>query len=813
MQILLLSPRNSIAGHLSLLKSTACQKVLYGPALQSQIHQLVSTSAAPPMAIQVPDMKSLLGPLDGKPGHEVITATKTPREDDAVMILHSSGTTGLAKPIYITAGALAVIDAIKEMPAPLGRRHVHDELYTSDLMISMLPSFHIMGIATFLRSIYHRGRLAFLPTGKPVTADLMVDAITRMKPSAIACAPSILEDMSRTKEGMEALASVDHVFYGGAPLARCSGDRISRVTSLLNGFGSTEILNVPSYVPQDPADWEYLEWSKGYGVAMEEMQDGFFELVVKHKFSRAHQLVFYNFPDVSEWRTNDLFERHPNKPGLWRYAGRADDTIVFTNGEKINPVLFEKAVEGHELVRGALLVGSKRFHTALLVEPRDPDQPSPGALIDLVWPSIEAANADLPSYARVWRSMVLLSGADKPFKRTAKGSTMRKATLELYEEEIDRLYGAKPDTLVIDMPTDIQGLKRIVRHVVHSSLQTLVADDVNFFLSGMDSLKVLHITKLLQTSFGMTIAPPTVYKNPTINSLVNSIFGNTHGQDINIPSTISREQRMSAMIHNYTRSLQHRLHNPSTTNGTATSPLPPPSNKSHIVALTGSTGSLGTYLLHSLLSSPHISKIYCLNRAHSTSSPLPRQISALQSRGLPSDLDPSKVEFLTINPCEPNLALPEAQYQLLQSSLTLVIHNAWPINFNTPLEYFEDTGAITGTRSLVDLILSSPRQTHIKMVFVSSIASVGNFAEVRHGEPEIPEEWDGDNSLPLAQGYGESKHVGGSIVARAVEVGGLRGVVVRVGQLCGPNMKAAVGNGGGWNKDGELFFFFGADLK
>jgi long-subunit acyl-CoA synthetase (AMP-forming) len=60
-----------------------------------------------------------------------------------------------------------------------------------------------------------------------------------------------------------------------------------------------------------------------------------------------------------------LFQRHQTKPTLWRHVGRKDDVIVLSNGEKFTPVDFEKLVEGHPRVRGALVVRKNRFQAAL----------------------------------------------------------------------------------------------------------------------------------------------------------------------------------------------------------------------------------------------------------------------------------------------------------------------------------------------------------------------------------------------------------------------------------------------------------------
>jgi ribosome biogenesis protein SSF1/2 len=57
------------------------------------------------------------------------------------------------------------------------------------------------------------------------------------------------------------------------------------------------------------------------------------ELVVKDGFPAK---VGSNRPDGS-WATNDMFERHPQRPNLYKYIGRLDDTIVQSLGEKTNP--------------------------------------------------------------------------------------------------------------------------------------------------------------------------------------------------------------------------------------------------------------------------------------------------------------------------------------------------------------------------------------------------------------------------------------------------------------------------------------------
>ncbi|EFQ99792.1 hypothetical protein MGYG_02804 [Nannizzia gypsea CBS 118893] len=796
---LLTSPRNSKEGQLSLLHSTKCQKFVYSQEFDKQVHGLSAKSTSL-KTFQIPDLEYMLQP-DSE--HTLYRDRFLHGEDKTALILHSSGTTGLPKPVYIKAGALAVIASIKEMPVPGCRRYMHDELFAPKLMVSMMPFFHIMGIISLARAIYHQGPLALLPAGRPVTAELMMLTISETKPSSATFAPSVLEDIVNSPNGLEILSTLEYTFYGGAPLSRQCGDVVSKVTKLQAGIGSTEMLHVPCYIPLLEEDWEYFEWSNECGITMEAAMDGLFELVVKQTFNRENQMVFYNFPRLSEWRTKDLFEKHPTEPRMWRYAGRADGMVTLSNGEKLNPLPFEKSMEGHPWVKSALVIGSKRFQAGLIIEPQ-PKQQSVDSreFIDYVWPWIESANAQCPTHAKVWKSMVILATPEKPFMFTSKGSIMRQATYQLYEAEIDELYAkdkSSDDISVAEFhgQADSTTVKSLLQETFRATLRPIqgeLHDDTDIFHLGANSLQVLQLSNELsrifhQKSNGRNICSPRViYGNPSIDRLCEAIMqALNNGTDYLTKgiaeSALSREEKMSAMIHRHTESLRKVTSSPT---GTL---------KKHVAILTGSTGSLGTYLLHYLLSNPDFEHIYCLNRSSDAAS---SQKQSFHDRGMSSVSFASKVEFITADFSRDCFGLSSTKYLELQQAVDVFIHNAWPVNFNNSLEYFEGS-AIAGVRHCVDFAISARYNPHI--IFVSSIASIGNWSTVRASKdrgydcPKVPESFEEDNSLPLKQGYGESKHVASCILRKAARVSGARSAIVRVGQLSGP-----LEIGGVWNK-------------
>jgi nucleoside-diphosphate-sugar epimerase len=86
--------------------------------------------------------------------------------------------------------------------------------------------------------------------------------------------------------------------------------------------------------------------------------------------------------------------------------------------------------------------------------------------------------------------------------------------------------------------------------------------------------------------------------------------------------------------------------------------------------------------------------------------------------------------------------------------VTIIIHNAWRLDFNLSLSSFEPN--VRGTRHLLDLALTSPHAAHVRMLFTSSIAVTQSWPR---GEP-FPEEPQDDARWCVGNGYGEGKYVG-----------------------------------------------------
>ena len=594
-------------------------------------------------------------------------------------------------------------------------------------------------------------------------------------------------------DGLEQAKRLDFLLYAGGPLSTDTGNRLSEVTDVCQFYGSTETSAVAALVPKRE-DWASLEWHPSHRVDMQPCEDDAYELVLHRDPSlEGVRSLSCNFPDVEEYHTHDLFRPHPTKPNLWRFHGRTDDIIVLSNGAKFNPCPSEAIIAGHHLLSGAVIVGLARFQPALLIELRDGLDLPPEAVIEDIWPTVQQANAQAPGHARIIRSMIAVATA-KRFERAGKGTVIRKMTAEKFKPEIEALYSEDRHESLDSGPSltatdDLAAIQEYVRASIGLSFPVIdVQDDEDLYVLGLDSLKTAEIVGILKAGIlksgveASWLSPQTLYTNPTVRRLSQFIHKSlsTHipGQDIESRDE-NRIAKMESLVDRYTQDLSRVSSRKRKHQSVDASKLS--------VALTGSTGSLGTYLLLSLLDDPMIEKVYCLNRSANGRD---RQKQSFKNLGLERDL--SKVDFIKANYGESQLGLSDEKYVELTSTVHSIIHNAWKVDFNHSLDSFEPVH-IRGVRTLIDWSIHSSRHAHI--VFLSSTSSVGNWQQLGLGE--IVSEWRMyDHNVAGQMGYAESKHVAECILNIAREDFEVPVSVLRIGQIAGP-----VSAPGVWNKD------------
>ena len=785
------SVRNSESQDLAVFEEAKCTRALYTPSFEAKFAKLVRERPGL-QAFTVPELDTLLG---SESKHYAYTKTWADARTDPIVLAHSSGSTGTPKPTTITNGVYSTYDNHRKITKIHGRKiqgYTLLEFEGGGRFYNPFPPFHLAGLfAMTIMPIFYTCTVCTGPPEKPPSGELLSQAMQRVPIRAAWCPPTVIEQLLEQPGGFEQASTLDWIMYTGGPLAQAVGDKLSQVTDVCQMYGSTETGPHVTLVPL-PENWQWFEWHPLLENKMEDQGDGTYEMVV-YKDQRLDWIrhLSHAYPYLDVWRTNDLFVRNPENPKLWKFCGRKDDVLVLSNGEKFNPVNMEGAIVGHELVRGALIVGTGRFQASLIVEPKPDLQISKEEFIEEIWPTIQKGNILGPAHGRIFKNKIVIGTPDKPFQRAGKGTVIRGLTTRLYANEVEALYTEEeiPKEAQLVSTNDPQTYKDNVRACVSRLFSDSFSDTDDLFVLGMDSLQTLELTKSLNRAFATQIQQlgrgnilgNNLYTHPTIDQLSIHLYRVFKGlEPLHASSASDRLSVMNKLIEKYSADLKPSKR---------TSKLKKTSGL--CVAITGSTGSLGQQLLAILLEDEDVSKVYCLNRAGDAEA---RQVAAFQSRGLNRVHQLyRKAQFLTTNFDDSKLGLSDLVYERLQHELDAVIHNAWKVNFNHELSSFEDTH-IRGVRHLIDFSITSLRQTHI--YFVSSLSSVGNWPAVYGAQKPVPEIAMTDSNVAMKMGYGESKYVAESILHTAVDKAGVRATILRVGQLAGPLKE----DGGLWNK-------------
>ncbi|CAD6591480.1 MAG: hypothetical protein ASARMPREDX12_005186 [Alectoria sarmentosa] len=788
-QTLLPSPRNSIEGHLALLESTNCT-ILISP-VESKVDHLLSKKDM--RHLNVEGLKEFL--RGDFTEHYEYNKTFREASQDPFMVVHTSGSTGLPKPITLYHGGVANVD----------NHHLISALDGFDAQIKVfkgpvrtftsLPPFHVAGIVQcLLVALYFEETIVWPPPGRPISADLIHDLLDNVNLDVCFLAPSTWEDFSQSQNSLEKLKKLKYARYAGGPLGKTVGDAISKHTDVLNVMGTSEVGLFPN-LHKPPEDWVYFHFDpRMKGVEFREVSPGLYEQVfTRHDSTDPLHWSFYTFPDQSEFSMNDVYSKHPSKQDLWLYEGRSDDVIVFSNGEKFNPNDMEATLRSCPGIFGALVVGQGRFEAAALLELKETvPETAEGRkkVLDDLSPYVTNANESAPGHAKLDLDHIIFTKAGKPMLRTDKSTVKRRATNQAYEEEIDQLYrdltglGDSSDAVQLN-PRDQDALRIGMRNILTGmgGLQNITFEQ-DFFAAGMDSLQVMNLVRQLRSSFrdhdGGAVAhlmsPRTIYSSPTISKLANAVHNLAdHGGAASESMDKERIGKMEAMLAKYSHGLPQAKKD--TTHCQA---------QGLTVVLTGSTGSLGSYLLDCLLANTLVTKVICLNRGADTET---KQKNGNRLRGLITEWG-DRVQFLTTDLSKDNLGLGADNYKMLAKEASFIIHNQWQVDFNLNLESFEPH--IAGVRDLINLSNQSPKS--LPILFTSSVSTLDNWA-IRYSEDKVPESVFYDFSVPAAMGYGESKYVAEQLLEKAGKDSSVSAAICRVGQLAGPVIK-----GGVWNK-------------
>lgn len=689
--------------------------------------------------------------------------------------LHTSGSTGLPKTVNVTHGLVATIDAQQLLPCIDGRS-ISATQWAERSLYTALPPFHSAGMNFFSFSIFQGTTLILGPSDQPPSLGTVEKILDLHVATAGVMAPSLLNEVAADDVLLDKISSWDSVTFGGGPLTQQAGDTLWDRTKVLQILGSTETFNLPELVPMYKDEWPYHNFHPSLGIKFRHHQEALHELVfIRKPGAHKHQGAFWTFPDAKEYAMKDIYNEHHCKPGLWMYKGRIDDTIVLANGEKFVPNAAEDIMAHDSRVRSALVVGSGYTQPALLIEPAEEPHSESCRFewLDAIMPTVKEANSTLPAHAQIHRSHLKILDTPHSFLRSSKGQIQRLLTANVLHDIIDEVMRAADTEESREGPeldfTSEPGLVHSIKSVLSGDdlLGKPAQADSDVFQHGFDSLKVMKLLRRLKSSIksqglqpARQITPKVIYEHPTPESLSRSLLGVENAAHEDSVQKNDANDDLDRMRGRFSSRVGEIRSAPAAGNA---------------VLLTGSTGSLGSYILHALINRDDVSKVICMNRPGST---LQRQAKINLSRGLETDF--AKVEFLEVDMAGSHFGLEDSVYGSLCLRVTHIIHNAWPVNFNLTLSSFEPQ--LEACCNLLDFARSLPGLVDI--MFLSSVGVANDWPH--HSAENVPEQAIDSFSVTEEMGYAQSKLLAEQLFAQGAQELNLPVTVCRLGQIAGP---------------------------
>jgi thioester reductase-like protein len=773
--VLLLSPRLAIPAFISLIEKTKCRIIVYMAEYQSTVQRIqkVNDNIQTHLVLRRADFDQALT------DRIELDICPTNAGNRVAYIMHSSGSTGMPKPIFQNHQA-----CLENFENGYSLR-----------ALNTAPLFHTFGFASVFRTISMRGMLYMYDHNLPLTSDYLVAALHAVKPDVFFGVPYALKLLADSGQGIQLLRSCQSVIVTGSACPDELGDLlVNHGVHLIVLYGATECGQVAaSRRPKGDKSWNYLRFytnTKPY-VNMKQLSDSLYELIILDGYKSK---VLSNSDDPPRsFHSRDLFSPHPTIPDAWKHMGRIDDRVTLINGEKVLPLPIEGRIRSDPLVAEAVVFGTQRDFPGLLafrgIQARDlPDE----EFIEKLWPAVQDANSQAEGFSQIRKDTIIPIAYGVSYPHTDKGTIIRTRVYQVFEQEINDIYNRLQRVTEGAERLDLPHLQDELVRICQRDLGLDVSGpDTNMFNAGMDSLRAMQFSSTVRRRFdlggrGHTLTADAIYRNATVSRLVKHILALRDGQEILANTDVLL---MSQLVQKYSDIKTCNL---------GAQALIDSQNRGQTVILTGATGSLGCHILKNLLEDPSVDKIVCIVRAPDknidTSAEQAREriLKSLRAR----EFDFSREALSKIVPMTKDFSQPDFG-SLLEGSqeatyaASIIIHTAWPVDFNLSLDTFEPQ--LASLSNLLKLSLSV-RRAPAKLLFCSSISSaLGTPTPAAIPESVLPQPLHAQET-----GYARSKFCAEHILHQAAIHAGADTIVARIGQIIGDNEK------GIWNSSDAI---------
>lgn len=207
--MLLLSNRLATEAYVSLLQKTKCRYILGCSVTSKAIASIQSDYPVHHLPIPERHVYDLPNPSGPRYSRRVNGPTASKR---SAFIIHSSGSTGLPKPIFQTHSS-----CLANYSGSPGHRS-----------FLTLPLYHNHGLSNFFRAVYSGIRIALFNANLPLSSTSLSEAMESVDPESFLGVPYALKLLAETDRGISALRKCKLVMFGGSSCPDDLGDLLVR---------------------------------------------------------------------------------------------------------------------------------------------------------------------------------------------------------------------------------------------------------------------------------------------------------------------------------------------------------------------------------------------------------------------------------------------------------------------------------------------------------------------------------------------------------------------------------------------------------
>ncbi|KAH7400933.1 hypothetical protein DE146DRAFT_611638 [Phaeosphaeria sp. MPI-PUGE-AT-0046c] len=452
-RILIPDGRNTSEGLQALLSSTDCKTWLY--AGDDTGGTLVDEQTVD-RTLNVPSVEWILHP--GEQISYPYNKTFEQAAHDVIVIIHTSGTTGVPKPIYQTNGmwtAMGNHETLSQRHWPRGLSH--DSWMGRTTLDCCAPQWLGGLLNTIISPVYYKSPVVILPSdATSITPAVFKRLMSFNIIESIKCPPQTIVTLYEDLESRALLKSLKSLLYVGAALDRSIGDDLCEHTRMTPLIGSTETGDQISIRPMSRKLWYTHSFVPEIGNTMipidstDDTTSDIHELIIERTEDGADnvfQPAFWNptFNGVDRIETKELYKPVTDLDGTtrWVFSARKDDLTKLSWLAKFHAADIESRIQQHPDVKSVFVGGEGRPAPYVIIEVKEGVlgcKTGEQVLEDVYATAIMKTNGVDIKEIRIPKETVLIATKDKPFRRNLKQVVMRKAVEEDYCNEIEQAY-------------------------------------------------------------------------------------------------------------------------------------------------------------------------------------------------------------------------------------------------------------------------------------------------------------------------------------------------------------------------------------